>query len=113
MTSTSVTWTDQEAMVFPAGDVVAACIPELRSTLRETLAKGARQMTIDFTRVEMVDSTGIGLLISAHNSMSKSGGKLAVINASGEILELFHSMRIHQHFPVSRRETAEGERQQQ
>jgi anti-anti-sigma regulatory factor len=49
----------------------------------------------------MVDSTGLGLLISAHNSISKTGGKLAVIHASKEILDLFRSMRIHQHFSVS------------
>ena len=101
MTNTLITWKEQGALVQPAGDVVAALVPELRSALREALAKGARQMTIDFAQVAMVDSTGLGLLISAHNSISKAGGKLAVIHASKEILELFRSMRIHQHFSVS------------
>ena len=101
MTNTLITWKEQGALVQPAGDVVAALVPELRSALREALAKGARQMTIDFAQVAMVDSTGLGLLISAHNSISKAGGRLAVIHASKEILELFRSMRIHQHFSVS------------
>ena len=39
-------------------------------------------MSIDFSDVQMVDSTGLGLLISAHNSMRKVGGRLAVIHAS-------------------------------
>jgi anti-anti-sigma regulatory factor len=47
------------------------------------------------------DSTGIGLLIAAHNSLRKVGGKLPVIHASPDILELFQTMRIHQHFSVS------------
>jgi len=98
-----VTWNDRNAIVRPAGDVVAAQVPELRSTLRDALARGVQEMTIDFSEVEMVDSTGLGLLISAHNSISKAGGRLAVIHASQEILELFRSMRIHQHFPVSQR----------
>jgi anti-anti-sigma factor len=101
MTDTVITWNDQEAIVHPAGDVVAALVPELRSALRGAVARGVREMKIDFSGVEMVDSTGLGLLISAHNSMSKAGGKLAVINASQEILDLFRSMRIHQHFSVS------------
>jgi anti-anti-sigma factor len=101
MTNTVVTWKDREATVYPAGDVVAATVPELRSALRGALANGVREMTIDFAKVEMVDSTGLGLLISAHNSVSKAGGRLAVIHASKEILELFRSMRIHQHFSVS------------
>jgi serine/threonine-protein kinase RsbW len=99
--NTIVTLKNREAMIHPAGDVVAERVPELRSALREAMANGAREMTIDFANVEMVDSTGLGLLISAHNSISKAGGRLAVIHASKEILELFRSMRIHQHFPVS------------
>ncbi len=104
MTNTVVTWKDREATVYPAGDVVAALVPELRSALRDALAHGVRKMIIDFAHVEMVDSTGLGLLISAHNSINKAGGKLAVIHASREILELFRSMRIHQHFSVSENE---------
>jgi anti-anti-sigma factor len=49
----------------------------------------------------MVDSSGIGLLISAHNSLKKVGGQLAVIHASADVLELFQTMRMHQHFSVS------------
>jgi anti-anti-sigma factor len=100
--NTVVIRNDREAIVHPAGDVVAERVPELRSALREAMANGVREMTIDFGAVRMVDSTGLGLLISAHNSISKAGGRLAVIHASKEILELFRSMRIHQHFPVSR-----------
>jgi anti-anti-sigma regulatory factor len=48
-----------------------------------------------------MDSRGIGLLISAHNSLRKVGGTLAVVHASKDILELLHTMRIHQHFSVS------------
>jgi serine/threonine-protein kinase RsbW len=101
MTNTVVTWKDREALIHPAGDVVAAQVPELRSALRGALANGVVQMTIDFANVEMVDSTGLGLLISAHNSISKAGGQLAVIHASKEILDLFRSMRIHQRFSIS------------
>jgi anti-anti-sigma factor len=99
--NTVITWRDRNAVVHPAGDVVAASVPELRSALREALANGVLDMAIDFAGVSMVDSTGLGLLISAHNSISKAGGKLAVIHASKEILDLFRSMRIHQHFSVS------------
>jgi anti-anti-sigma regulatory factor len=49
----------------------------------------------------MVDSAGIGLLISAHNSLKKAGGELTVIQVSKDILDLFRTMRIHQHFSVS------------
>jgi len=58
-------------------------------------------MILDLQGVRAVDSSGIGLLVSAHNSLEKAGGELTVIHASKDILELFHTMRIHQHFSVS------------
>jgi anti-anti-sigma factor len=93
---------DNKVVVRPAGDsIVAASIPELRLKMREIVAEGVQELVIDLTDVQMVDSSGIGLLISAFNSQRKVGGRLAVIHASGEILELFQTMRMHQHFSVS------------
>ena len=97
-----VTREDNKAIVRPAGDdIVAASIPELRAQMREIVAEGIEELVIDLADVRMVDSSGIGLLISAYNSLRKVGGRLAVIHASAEILELFQTMRMHQHFSVS------------
>jgi anti-anti-sigma factor len=97
-----VTREDNKAVVQPAGEgIVAASIHELRSKMRGVVESGVRELVVDLTGVQMVDSSGIGLLISAHNSLRKVGGSLAVIHASAEILELFQTMRMHQHFSVS------------
>lgn len=101
MSQTQIVREGTRSTVQPPGDIVMASVPELRATLREEVAAGAREVTLDFGGVHMVDSTGIGLLVAAHNSLLKVGGKLEVIRASQEILELFRTMRIHQHFNVS------------
>jgi anti-anti-sigma factor len=89
------------AVLQPEGDLVAAKLPALRSTLREMVGAGVLHLTVDLARTQMVDSAGIGLLISAHNSLKKAGGALTVTHASKDILDLFRTMRIHQHFSVS------------
>jgi anti-anti-sigma factor len=89
------------AVLQPEGNLVAANLPALRTKLRQFVAAGTQDLTLDLARVQMVDSTGIGLLISTHNSLKKAGGTLSVTNASKDILALFHTMRIHQHFTVS------------
>ena len=97
-----VTREENRAVVRPADDtIVAATVPELRLKMRGIVEEGVRDLVIDLAGVRMVDSSGIGLLISAYNSLSRVGGRLAVIHASAEILELFQTMRIHQHFSVS------------
>jgi anti-anti-sigma factor len=89
------------AVLQPEGDLVAARLPALRSKLQEMLGAGTVHLTLDLAGAQMVDSAGIGLLISAHNSLKKAGGELTVIHASKDILDLFRTMRIHQHFSVS------------
>ncbi len=101
MTDTTVQRNEKQAVVKPAGDVVAARVAELRVVLRAAISEGALAITLDFSTVSMVDSSGLGLLIATHNTLKKAGGSLAVAHASKEILDLFRSMRIHQHFSVS------------
>ncbi|HML17246.1 MAG TPA: STAS domain-containing protein [Bryobacteraceae bacterium] len=91
------------ATLSPGGDVVASSVPELRPAMRDLVRSGVSDMVLDLGRTEMLDSTGIGLLLSAYNSVSQAGGKFSVVEASGEILELLRAMRVHQHFPVAGR----------
>jgi anti-anti-sigma factor len=90
-----------DAMLRPEGDLVAARLPALRAKLQEMVGAGVVHLTLDLAGTQMVDSAGIGLLISAHNSLKKAGGALTVIHVSKDILDLFRTMRIHQHFSVS------------
>lgn len=83
------------------GDLVSPALPAARSKLRDMVSAGIVHVTVDLSDTQMVHSAGIGLLISAHNSLKKAGGELSVIHASKDILDLFRTMRIHQHFSVS------------
>jgi anti-anti-sigma factor len=58
-------------------------------------------MVLDLANTRMLDSSGIGLLIAAHNSIRKAGGQMSVIHASPEIVDLLRTMRIHQHMTVA------------
>ncbi|HWE52029.1 MAG TPA: STAS domain-containing protein [Bryobacteraceae bacterium] len=89
------------ATVHPQDDLIAAHVAVFRSRLRDLVASGVLHLTVDLAGVQRVDSSGIGLLVAAHNSLRKSGGELAVINASKDILDLLRTMRIHRHFSVS------------
>ena len=101
MTEALISHEQERIAVKPSADIVAATLPEVRAALRDAIGKGAQVLVVDLSNTQMVDSMGIGLLISAHNSISKLGGRLEVVNASDEILALFKTMRMHQHFSVT------------
>lgn len=90
-----------KATIQPPGDIVASSVPDLRAVVRGVVSEGFKELVVDLSKVRMVDSSGLGLLISAHNSLAKVGGHLTVIRATEDILSLFRMMRIHQHFTVS------------
>ena len=89
------------AVVKPGADVVASLADELRASFRAALGEGATEITLDLAGVEMLDSVGLGLLIALHNSLTKKGGSLQVVNASSEVKQLFKVMRLDQHFKVT------------
>jgi anti-sigma B factor antagonist len=93
----------ESARVMPHGDIVASLVPELRPAIRDLVRSGARSVTVDLGETTMIDSTGLGLLISAFNSLRKVDGRFGLVNASREILSLLQTMRIHQHFEISER----------
>ena len=89
------------AVTEPDGDLVAVHLPAFRARLSAMVAAGARHLTLDLARVNSIDSVGIGLLVSVHNSLRKAGGELKLIHVPKDILALLQAMRINQHFSGS------------
>lgn len=90
----------KKSTVRPGKDIVASMAGELKKKLLTAVEKGAEELVVDFKGVGMVDSVGLGIIIAAHNSIQKAGGKLRVINVSEDIHGLFKAMRLDKHFEV-------------
>lgn len=89
-----------QTILRPAGDIVASVTDELRSRLKDIMGEDGGPLVIDLSRVELIDSVGIGLLIAAHNSLSKKGGRLALRNVNSDLATLLRTMRLDKHFSV-------------
>jgi anti-anti-sigma factor len=96
-----VTHTGNAIVVKPGQDIVAAMVQDFRAELKELVQQAPEQLILDLSGVQMIDSLGIGLLISAHNSLEKEGKQLSLVNASDNLLGLFRSMRLDQHFKIT------------
>jgi len=77
-----------------SGDLTASCVPEVQEKLQAALNGGAQEVVFDLGKAVMIDSSGIGLMIATSNSLAGRNGRMRVINLSGEILQLFNSMRL-------------------
>ena len=91
---------DGKAVLTPEGDIVASVAEALRARLKEVLQEGVTGLVIDLSRVELIDSVGIGLLIAVHNTLGKKGGRLALTHVNAELAALLRTMRLDKHFLV-------------
>lgn len=94
---------DQQCSVKMTGDLTAVLVAGLQADLKEKLSKGVREVDFDLASTVMLDSSGIGLLIAAANSLSPHGGKVMVTNVSADIFRLLQSMRLTARLNVSAR----------
>ena len=75
----------------------------LHNKAEELKNSGVTKVLVDFSRVDYVDSTGIGFLIGIYTSVTKSPqGRFALINANRrvrDVLELTRLAQIIQTYP--------------
>ena len=73
--------------IAPEGYLDTTTAPELRAVL-ETALDGVKELTFDFEKLEYISSSGLRLLLYAHNVMGEQG-TMKVIHANNIILEIF------------------------
>ena len=86
----------------PGVDIVASQCPGLKQEFLEIINNGEKTIIIDFSGTEMIDSSGIGLLISIRNSLANyGGGEIELLNLSEDLKQLFKVMKLDNHFKIS------------
>jgi anti-sigma B factor antagonist len=80
-----------ELLIFKLrGSLDLATSPTVRAALMDATEKGKRDLIVDLTQLEFLDSTGLGALIGAHRRASEHGGTLRLIVAEGPIARLLN-----------------------
>ncbi len=77
------------AVLEPAGKIMGG--PDatlLHEKLHEHIEKGVKKVVIDLTKVDWVNSTGLGILISALTTLKNNGGELKLANVTEKIHSL-------------------------
>jgi len=85
----------------PEGDITASSASLIRVELKNLISEGVRDLVIDMSNTRVIDSSGIGLLVSTHNSLQRLNGNLIIKNLSQDLLELLQAFRLDKHFKIS------------
>jgi len=86
----------QVTLVRCQGSIVIETWAELATTLRHLIPEG-KPIRVDLSEVEMLDSVGIGSLVSVWASAKKTGCDLKYRNPSKRVQDVIEITRLHEH----------------
>ena len=61
----------------------------VEAAVKRLIDEGARKLVMDVTRLDYIDSAGIGMLVACNGQMDRAGGKMRVAGAQGTVAKAF------------------------
>ncbi len=78
---------------------------EVRDTIKEVIDDGVKDVLMDLNAVTWVNSTGLGILISSHVTVTNAGGRLKLSSVANKINQIFMVTKLHTVFETFDNET--------
>jgi anti-sigma B factor antagonist len=92
---------DGHSILSVVGELDVATAPELRTHLEETVDRvSAGTVVVDLVKVTFIDSTALGVLISALKRSQSEGGELRLVIAEPRILKIFEITGLTELFSI-------------
>ena len=88
------------AVVRVGGDVDIDSSPSLRYAVSTLLDEGRRDIVVDVSAVDFIDSTGLGVLVGALKDAQSRHGTLELICTQRKMLGLLHLTGLDEAFTV-------------
>jgi anti-sigma B factor antagonist len=82
------------------GEVDVYTAPKLREKLVELVGEGLYDVVVDMTKVEFLDSTGLGVLVGGLKRVRSHDGSLSLVCNQERILKIFRITGLTKVFPI-------------
>src|ERR1700722_20111521 len=82
------------------GELDVSTAPQLRDRLVRLCDQGCLFMVVDLSNVSFIDSTALGVLVSAFKRLQRVGGDLRLVITQPHILKVFEITRLDDVFTI-------------
>ena len=87
------------------GDIDVYTSSDLKDAIFMQMDIGAKKIIVDMEDVYYIDSSGIGVFISALGAFKKVNGKICIIKITETVTKVFDLTKITRFFPIFTSET--------
>lgn len=88
------------------GRLSSTSVGEVRAALTEAIEAGVDDIVVDMSGVELMDATGLGVLVGSHRRAERAGRRLVLQNVPDRIERLLFATRLHRMLCVDHVPTA-------
>jgi anti-sigma B factor antagonist len=82
------------------GEIDVATAPEFHASLTELIGQGRAVVIVDMTEVSFIDSTGLGVLVSAEKASRAAGHELRLVVTQPHVTKLLALTGLDEVFTV-------------
>ena len=90
---------DDETLLKIDGTLDALTAPELRPVLDQLVTESRKSITVDLSHLRLIDSSGVGALVSLLKRVRGYGGEVRVAGVRDQPLAIFKLLQLHRVFP--------------
>ena len=87
-----------ETRISIRGELDALSAPELRPTVDSLVEQKIKNIVVDVGNLELIDSSGVAVLVSLYKRTKAHGGQMLVTGARNQPLAVFKLLRIDRVF---------------
>lgn len=92
----------QEIAVVTAGDYLNKLTGErIERECKDRLEQGCRELVVDFSQTEVINSIGISILLGVIDSAKNSGAKVVFSDLNDDSAQLFETLGLTNHVTIA------------
>jgi anti-sigma B factor antagonist len=83
-----------EAVLRIEGELDAVTAPEIRPAIEKLIGDRVTRVTVDLSALRLIDSSGVGVLVSLYKRIRAIGGDVRIIGVSDQPRAIFRLLRL-------------------
>lgn len=88
------------ALIRMAGELDSYTSAKLRVLVIEVINAGCYRLVLDLSRIEYLDSTGMGVIVGALKRCTRCKGDVALVIRTWRIMKIFKTPGLYKVFPI-------------
>jgi anti-sigma B factor antagonist len=91
---------DDGVVLKITGEFDSITAPELRPTFDEVAESAPKKVLLDLSTLRLIDSSGVGAIVSLFKRVRAGGGKFEVTGVQGQPRSIFNVLRLDRVFEI-------------